>query len=254
MVWNETLIPTSSERMSSSMKFSFARGNLHRSARSSTCKKTLRDIMRVPVDPQYLQSLDFEGELRTIHAKVSEFKEVVGYCRADCYISPSHYARVTLRLRHLNCRVADLISSSRVKGDKLSQLEGFRDQIADLMQTATELHSNTTVVPKDPELPPVSHARNPPVTASVGTAPSEAPGPSSLGHHFQQPSGPCETGLHPTVSSQPSSVLGCLIRLKGFCPNNRYLATRLILSSPFLNCWLKLRYTLWYWVFRMSIL
>jgi hypothetical protein len=140
--------------------------------------------------------LDFEGELRTIHAKVSEFKEIVGDCRADCYISPSHYARLTL-----NCRVADLISSSRVKGDKLSLLEGFRDQIADLMQTVTELHSITTVVPNDPELPPVSHARNPPVTAIVGTAPSEAPGPSSLGHHFQQPSGPCETGLHPTVSS-----------------------------------------------------
>jgi hypothetical protein len=158
--------------------------------------------MREPVDLQYLQSLDFEDELRTIHAKVSEFKEIVGDCRADCYISPSQYARVTSRLRHLNCRFADLVSSSRVKGDKLSLLEGFRDQIADLMQTATELHSSTNVVPNDPELPPVSHARNPPVTASVDTAPSDAPGPSSLGHHFQQPSGPCEIGLHPTVSSQ----------------------------------------------------
>jgi hypothetical protein len=161
-------------------------------------QKTLRDIMREPVDLQYLQSLDFEGELRTIHAKVNEFKEIVGVCRSDCYISPSQYARVTTRLRHLNCRFADLVSSSRVKGDKLSLL----DQIADLMQTAAELHSSTNVVPNDPELPPISHARNPPVTASVDTAPSDAPGPSSLSHHFQQPSGPCETGLHPTVSSQ----------------------------------------------------
>jgi hypothetical protein len=198
-------------------------------------QKTLRDIMRELVDLQYLQSLDFEGELRTIHAKVSELKEIVWDCRADCYISPSQYAPVTSRLWHLNCRVADLVSSSRVKGDKLSILEGFHGQIAYLMQTAAELHANTIVVPNDPELPPVSHAHNPPVTASVGTAPSEAPGPSSLGHHFQQTSGPCETGLNPTVGSrlQSSTVLGCLIRLKRLCPKNRYyLATRLILSSP----------------------
>jgi hypothetical protein len=70
------------------------------------------------------------------------------------------------------------------------------------MQTAAELHSNTIVVPHDPELRPVSHARNPPVNASVDTAPSEVPGLSSLGHHFQQPSAPCETGLHPTVGFQ----------------------------------------------------
>jgi hypothetical protein len=76
-------------------------------------QKTLRD-MREPVDLQYLQSLDFEDELRTIHAKVSEFKEIVGDYRADCYVSPSQYARVTSRLRHLNCRVTDLVSISWV--------------------------------------------------------------------------------------------------------------------------------------------
>jgi hypothetical protein len=115
--------------------------------------------------------------------------------------SPSQHARVTSRLRHLNGRVADLLSSNKVKGDKLSLLEGFRDQIADLMQIVTELHSNTNVLPNDQELPSVSYARNPPVTASVNTAPSEVPG-FSLGHHFQQPSGPCETALHPAESSR----------------------------------------------------
>jgi hypothetical protein len=54
--------------------------------------------MHEPVDLQYLQSLDFEGELRTIHAKFSEFKEIVGDCRADYYISPNQYERVTFEL------------------------------------------------------------------------------------------------------------------------------------------------------------
>jgi hypothetical protein len=56
---------------------------------------------------------------------------------------------------------------------------------------------------------PVSHARNPPVITSEGTVPSEDPGPSSLGHHFLQPCGPCETGLHPTVGSQLLPAFQC---------------------------------------------
>jgi hypothetical protein len=90
-------------------------------------QKALRDITREPVDLQFLQSLDFEGELTHHRCENYEFKEIVGDCRAGCHVSPSQYPRVTSRLRHLNCRVADLISSSRVKGDKLSLLEGFRD-------------------------------------------------------------------------------------------------------------------------------
>jgi hypothetical protein len=58
---------------------------------------------------------------------------------------------VTSRLRHLNSRVVDLVSSSSVKGDNSFQLDGFRDQIAYLMQTAAELHANTVMVPNDPE-------------------------------------------------------------------------------------------------------
>jgi hypothetical protein len=87
-------------------------------------QKILREVGREPVDLQYLQLLDFEGELRTIDAKICDFFETVADCRADVYISPAHYARVTSRLRHLTYRVADLISVSRVKGDKLAVLEG----------------------------------------------------------------------------------------------------------------------------------
>jgi hypothetical protein len=96
-------------------------------------QKTVRDITRESVNLQFLQSLDFEGEIRIIDAKVSEFKEIIGDCRADCHVSPSQYARVTSRLRYLNCRIADFISRSRIKWDKLSLLEGIREQITELM-------------------------------------------------------------------------------------------------------------------------
>jgi hypothetical protein len=48
----------------------------------------LHDIMGELVDLQNLQSLDFEGELRTIHSKFSEFKEIVGDCRAVFIFTP----------------------------------------------------------------------------------------------------------------------------------------------------------------------
>jgi hypothetical protein len=192
----------------------------------------LQETLREPVQLQYLLSMDFEGELRTIHTKVSEFKEIVGDCRADCYVSPNQYERVTSRLRHLNGRVADLLSSNKVKRDKLSLLEGFQDRIADLMQTVTELNYITNVLPNDPELPSVSFARDPPVTASVNTAPSEVPG-FSLGHHFSNHLVRAKL-LCILLRARSFSVLDSPIQLKEFCPTNPcYPVTRLTLSSPF---------------------
>jgi hypothetical protein len=46
-------------------------------------QKILREFGREPVDLQYLQLLDFEGELRTTDAKVNEFNVTVVDCRED---------------------------------------------------------------------------------------------------------------------------------------------------------------------------
>jgi hypothetical protein len=149
--------------------------------------KILREVGREPVDPQYVLLLDSEGELRTIDAKVSDFFDTVADCRADAYISPGQYARITSRLRHLTYGVTDLISCSRVKGDKLALLEGFRAQTVELTQSMAELHASTIGVTNDHALFSVSHAHNPTVIASVDNVSSEAPGPSSVDHPSPQP-------------------------------------------------------------------
>jgi hypothetical protein len=159
-------------------------------------QKILREVGREPVDPQYLQLLDFEGELRTIDAKICDFFETVADCRADAYISPAQYARVTSRLSHLTYRVADLISVSRVKGDKLAVLEGFRAQTIELTEAMAELGANTTRGITDHSLPLPSYAHNPTVVVSVGNVASDAPGLSSVDRPLQQP---------PAPASQPSS-------------------------------------------------
>jgi hypothetical protein len=167
-------------------------------------QKILREVWREPVDLQYLQLLDFEGELRTIDAKVNEFNETVVDCHADANISPAQYARVTSRLRYLTYRVADLISCSRVKGDKLAVLEGFRAQTVELTQAMAKLYASTIMVTNDPGLSSVSHAHNPTVITSVDNVSSEAPGSSSVGHPSQQPPAQGHTALQ---SSMPPQLL-----------------------------------------------
>jgi hypothetical protein len=51
-------------------------------------QKILREVGREPVDLQYLQLLDIEGELRTIDAKVNEFNETVRRLPCRCQYFP----------------------------------------------------------------------------------------------------------------------------------------------------------------------
>jgi hypothetical protein len=172
-------------------------------------QKILREVGRESVDLQYLQILDFEGELRTIDAKVNEFNETVVDCRADAYISPGQYARVTSRLRHLTYRVADFISCSRVKRDKLAVLEGFRAQTVELTQAMAELYASTIVVTNDPGLSSVSHAHNPTVIASVDNVSSEARGSFYVGHPSQQPPAQCQPALRSSTCPQLLPAFQC---------------------------------------------
>jgi hypothetical protein len=161
------------------------KSNLHSSARSSTCRK-LSVILCVN---QWTFNICNPWTLRVSYApymrKLANLKRSSGNA-VQIVIFPLVSTREwgdTFGILTVELPTWFLVVGS--KG--ISLLEGFRGQIADLMQTAAELHCSTNVVANDPELPPVSLARNPPVNPSVDTAPSETPGPSSLGHHFQQP-------------------------------------------------------------------
>jgi hypothetical protein len=141
---------------------------------------------------------------------------------------------MTSRLRHLTYRVADLISCSKVKGEKLAVLEGFRAQTVDLTQAMAELYASTIVVTSDPGLSSVSHAHNPTVIASVDNVSSKAPGSSSVGHPSQQPPAQGHTALQSSLPPQLLPAFQCASLPnpieKKYCPNNVcYLGTHLTL-------------------------
>jgi hypothetical protein len=71
-------------------------------------QKLLREVSNNEVDLQNFDISDPEGELRTLQEKFCEIEEMTSDCRADNTITPSQYARVMTRLRHLTNRARDL--------------------------------------------------------------------------------------------------------------------------------------------------
>jgi hypothetical protein len=179
-----------------------------------------------PVDLQWVQALDFEGELCIINGKICEFKDFLADCRVDAVVSARQCARAVSRLLHLKFRVADLIAGSRVKGDKLALLEGFKDQILHLIQDVgffqTEFGRSTSV----PHLPPV-----PPVHDSVmGTVSCE--GAASAPPSLSNPIEPVLVPPVPAISSDTRVQLNSMFQCAKLPnPIDRILDKQTVLSG-----------------------
>jgi hypothetical protein len=93
------------------------------------------------VDLQNFDISDPEGKLRTLEEKLCEIKEITSDFRADKAITPSQYARVMTRLRHLTSRARDLSAREILVKAKSSCLDDLSTDISALMQSMGEFHA-----------------------------------------------------------------------------------------------------------------